>query len=123
MCVVVAAGLSRAADGPLLSIIADREPGPAASHGVRSLTAALKAKDVACETVRSAQEARGRVSLVAGLTPGGEAGQYQATVPGEHVVPAFDFMYFVEGMDTADNGGIYPDLNKERPYIIVRLER
>ena len=70
MCVVLAAGSIRAAEGPLLSIIADREPGPAASHGLRSLTAALKAKGVACETVRSAEEARGRLLLVAGLGVG-----------------------------------------------------
>jgi hypothetical protein len=37
--------------------------------------------------------------------------------------PAYDFMYFIEVMDTSGNGGIFPDLNKEAPYIVVRIER
>lgn len=36
---------------------------------------------------------------------------------------AYDFMYFIEVMDTSGNGGIFRDLNKEAPYIVVRIER
>jgi hypothetical protein len=32
-------------------------------------------------------------------------------------------MYFIEAMDTAGNGRIYPDLEVETPYIVVRLQR
>jgi len=30
---------------------------------------------------------------------------------------------FVEAMDKKGNGGMYPDLNRETPYRIVRLDR
>ncbi|MCY2955224.1 MAG: hypothetical protein NTU53_25125 [Planctomycetota bacterium] len=55
------------------------------------------------------------------MLPSGQAGRYEATVPAEHIAPTFDFMYFIETMDTAGNGRIYPNLNKETPYIVVRL--
>ena len=32
-------------------------------------------------------------------------------------------MYFIEAMDNEGNGRIYPDLNKETPYIVVKLQR
>jgi hypothetical protein len=32
-------------------------------------------------------------------------------------------MYFIQIMDNDKNGIIYPDLNKETPYIIVKLLR
>lgn len=57
------------------------------------------------------------------MLPAGPPGRYQATVPAEQVVPSFDFMYFIEAMDAAGNGGIYPNLNRETPYIVVRLGR
>lgn len=49
--------------------------------------------------------------------------RYEAVVPGEHVVPKYDFMYFIEAVDNAGNGTIYPNLEKEAPYVIVKLER
>jgi len=55
------------------------------------------------------------------MQPAGNAGQYQAIVPAEHVVPTWDFMYFIEVMDNAGNGAIWPDLDEETPYVIVRL--
>jgi hypothetical protein len=53
----------------------------------------------------------------------GESNRYAATVPAEHVDPAWDFMYLFEVMDRAGNGMIYPDLEIETPYVIVRLTR
>ena len=50
-------------------------------------------------------------------------GSYSATVPSEDIDPGWDFMYFIEVMDNAGNGTIYPDLEKEAPYIIVKLQR
>jgi hypothetical protein len=32
-------------------------------------------------------------------------------------------MYFLEVMDRDGNGRIYPDLDQETPYIVVRLQR
>jgi hypothetical protein len=57
------------------------------------------------------------------LLPTGDQDRYQATVPAEHVVPRWDFMYFIEVMDNHGNGKIYPDLNRETPYVVVRLSR
>ena len=57
------------------------------------------------------------------MTGNPSAGSYSATVPAEDIDPGWDFMYFIEVMDKAGNGIIYPDLEKETPYIIVRLQR
>lgn len=57
------------------------------------------------------------------MLPTGKKHQYQAVVPGAHVVPEWDFMYFIEVMDNASNGRIHPDLEKETPYVVVRLQR
>jgi hypothetical protein len=57
------------------------------------------------------------------MQPTGEQDTYQAVVPGEQIVPQWDFMYLIEVMDNAGNGRIHPDLEKETPYIVVRLER
>ncbi|MEO6000385.1 MAG: hypothetical protein ABIN89_26330, partial [Chitinophagaceae bacterium] len=53
----------------------------------------------------------------------GEKDMYQAVVPADQVNPKFDFMYFVEVMDKNSRGKIYPDVNLETPYRVVKLER
>jgi hypothetical protein len=53
----------------------------------------------------------------------GQTGVYTATVPGEALNPKWDFMYFIEAVDRADGGAIWPDLLKETPYVIVKLQR
>jgi len=57
------------------------------------------------------------------MRPTGRDNEYQAVVPGEHLPREWDFMYLFEVMDTQGNGKIYPDLEKETPYVVVRLER
>ncbi|KPJ77579.1 MAG: hypothetical protein AMS14_00545 [Planctomycetes bacterium DG_20] len=57
------------------------------------------------------------------MLPTGRPQEYQAEVPAEHVDPRWDFMYFIEAMDTCGNGKIHPDLEKETPYVVVRLQR
>ncbi len=57
------------------------------------------------------------------LQPTGTKDEYQAVVPGSELGPQFDFMYFIEAIDRAGNGRIHPDLHREQPYIVVRLER
>jgi hypothetical protein len=48
---------------------------------------------------------------------------YRAVIPAEDIAPAWDLMYFIEAMDNNSNGRIHPDLNKETPYIVVKLKR
>ncbi len=54
------------AERPTVSLLSDRDPGPAARHGLRKLTAALKARGVGVEPT----EAPGRILIVAGLAGG-----------------------------------------------------
>jgi hypothetical protein len=44
-------------------------------------------------------------------------------IPAEHVLPTWDLMYLIEVMDNGGHGRIYPDLNTETPYVVVRLVR
>ncbi len=57
------------------------------------------------------------------MLPTGKKDQYQAVIPAEHIVPKWDLMYFIEVLDSRGNGKIYPDLEKETPYVVVRLRR
>lgn len=57
------------------------------------------------------------------MTPTGTAGEFAATVPGDFLVSHWDFMYFLEATDRAGNGTMWPDLLKEQPYVIVKLQR
>ena len=57
------------------------------------------------------------------MLPTGEKDSFGATVPAEQIKTNWDFMYFIEVMDNNGNGKIYPDFNKETPYVIVKLER
>jgi hypothetical protein len=53
----------------------------------------------------------------------GATDEYAAVVPGSEVGPRFDFMYFIEATDALGNGRIHPDLYREQPYVVVRLDR
>ncbi|MCK4276780.1 MAG: hypothetical protein KAX78_09720, partial [Phycisphaerae bacterium] len=57
------------------------------------------------------------------MAPTGAKGRYSATVRGKDIVSKYDFMYLIEVMDNKANGTIYPDLEKEAPYIVVKLQR
>ncbi len=57
------------------------------------------------------------------MLPTGAKDTYEAMVPGNQIDPNWDFMYFIKVMDNDHNGIIYPDLNKETPYIFVNLIR
>jgi hypothetical protein len=52
-----------------------------------------------------------------------QTGLWSATIPGAFVVPQWDLMYLVEAMDTQGNGRMYPDMEVEMPYVIVKLDR
>jgi len=53
----------------------------------------------------------------------GRKDRYQAVVPGEDVISRWDFMCLIEVMDNKGNGKIYLDLEKETPYVMVKLRR
>jgi hypothetical protein len=51
------------------------------------------------------------------------AGRFAATVPAGFTTTEWDFMYFIEVIDTRGNGRNWPDLAIEQPYVIVRMIR
>lgn len=55
--------------------------------------------------------------------PAGASGNYQVTVPADQVSCAWDFMYFIEVLDNRGHGAIYPDLDRQTPYIVLRTGR
>lgn len=57
------------------------------------------------------------------MLPTGEKDSFEAIMPAEQINPKWDFMYFIKVMDNDSNGIIYPNLNRETPYIIVKLIR
>jgi hypothetical protein len=52
-----------------------------------------------------------------------QTGLWSATIPGTFVVPQWDLMYFVEALDIHGNGRMYPDMEVQMPYVIVKLDR
>jgi len=52
-----------------------------------------------------------------------ETNLYQAVIPADDITQTWDLMYFIEVMDGQSRGRIYPDLNRETPYIIVKVKR
>lgn len=57
------------------------------------------------------------------MLPSGGKDLYRVIVPAGQINPKWDFMYLIEVMDNNGKGKIYPDLNNETPYIIVKLLR
>ena len=57
------------------------------------------------------------------MTETGADGEYRAVVPGQDIETKYDFMYLIEVMDNNGNGAIYPDMEKETPYVVVKLDR
>ncbi|MBW3540000.1 MAG: hypothetical protein KY476_07015 [Planctomycetes bacterium] len=50
------------------------------------------------------------------------AGRFTATIPGEEVVPQWDFMYYIEAR--SENGGrLWPSWRTEQPYVVVPVQR
>ena len=61
--------------------------------------------------------------LTAEMTNTAKPGVLQATIPGDFIQPKWDLIYYVEFIDGAGNGRIYPDLDKETPYRVVTVKR
>jgi hypothetical protein len=56
------------------------------------------------------------------MLPVNGSGSFETTIPAIDVDPHFDLQYFFEVMDNAGNGRIYPDMDKETPYITVKVK-
>lgn len=50
-------------------------------------------------------------------------GFYQATIPADFLNTDWDVMYLIEAVGIKNCGCLYPDLEKETPYIVVALNR
>ncbi|HUT45261.1 MAG TPA: hypothetical protein VMX36_03210 [Sedimentisphaerales bacterium] len=57
------------------------------------------------------------------MTASGAGDEYKAVIPGRDIDAKWDFMYLIEVMDNNGNGAIYPDMETETPYIVVKLDR
>jgi len=57
------------------------------------------------------------------MTLTNEKDTFEATIPADAIDTVYDLMYLIEMMDNNRHGFIYPDLNRETPYKIVRFER
>ncbi len=57
------------------------------------------------------------------MQPSGDKTIYEAVVPALQINPKWDMMYFINIIDKEKHGIIYPDLNRETPYKIVKLTR
>ena len=53
----------------------------------------------------------------------GAQSPYRGVIPVEDIPRTWDLMYFIEVMDKDGNGRIHPDLNRETPYVVVKLQR
>ena len=50
------------------------------------------------------------------------AGEYEAVIPGEFVVPGWDLMYAIETVDETSAGSFYPDLDERQPFVVVKTK-
>ena len=57
------------------------------------------------------------------MFPTGDKDQYRAVIPVEDILPVWNLMYFIEAMNKNGHGRIHPDLNKETPYLVIKLQR
>ena len=48
---------------------------------------------------------------------------YEASIPSEFTDGTYDVMYFIEATDSLGNGRMFPDMEKETPYVIINLNR
>lgn len=52
-----------------------------------------------------------------------KSGLYKAAIPAAFIDPKWDLMYFVEAVGKNGAGRMYPDLEREMPYVIVAVKR
>jgi len=56
----------------------------------------------------------------ADMTLDPKTGLYNATIPASFVDPKWDTMYFVEALNKQGSGRMYPDLEIETPYVLLK---
>ena len=52
-----------------------------------------------------------------------KTGLYTAAIPAAFVDPKWDLMYFVEVVGKNGAGRMYPDLERDMPYVMVAVKR
>jgi hypothetical protein len=57
------------------------------------------------------------------MTLDAASGLYRGTIPAAFVDPKWDLMCFVEVVDRAGIGRMYPDLDRQTPYVVVAVKR
>jgi len=57
------------------------------------------------------------------MKPTGRKDEYAAVIPGDAISSQWDLQYLLEIMDNHHNGRIYPDMDKETPYVVVRTNQ
>lgn len=57
------------------------------------------------------------------MTRNPSSGLYTAAIPGAFITAQWDVMYYVEIVDAAGTGRIFPDLEVETPYVVVPERR
>jgi hypothetical protein len=57
------------------------------------------------------------------MQPTGRPDEYAATIPADFITPEWDLMYFIEAINGAGTGTMWPDFTREAPTIFVRLQR
>jgi len=102
----------------------DRVTTAAAGQPLR-ITARVSAREGARATVRLRYRSLTQFDdySTIEMQPTGQTGVYAATIPAAALNPKWDFMYFIEVVDESGSGAIWPDLLKETPYVIVKLQR
>jgi arylsulfatase A-like enzyme len=102
----------------------DRVTTAAAGQPLR-ITARVSAREGAPATVRLRYRSLTQFDdySTIEMQPTGQTGVYAAMIPAAALNPKWDFMYFIEVVDKSGSGAIWPDLLKETPYVIVKLQR
>jgi hypothetical protein len=57
------------------------------------------------------------------MQPTGRPDEYAATIPGEFLESKWDVMYFIEAINRAGTGTMWPDFTREPPCVFVKLQR
>lgn len=57
------------------------------------------------------------------MSPTADADTYQAIVPANMIDSTFNFMYYIEVFDKAGHGIMFPNFEKQAPYVMVDLPR
>jgi len=57
------------------------------------------------------------------MTRDGKTGAFSGAIPAAFIDPKWNLMYFVEAVGKNGAGRMYPDLEREMPYVIVSVKR